>query len=182
MADQFDLGLYTGTVTEALLCEGTKTDKDTGMDVAYQYVNVKVALNTHHSKTGTDTPLEAEPVVNVFKSLSGGCLEGKGLEITMKQLKALGGQLFDEQGMDAFLPPNNGKLVGSTIQVMCSVNERKPQYRNWEIYSPGSAAPKTPASKQASSALNAKLGIKPVVKKAVVQKPAADAPVAETFV
>lgn len=183
MAELHELGLYNATVVDALLCESTKTDKDTGMGVAYQYLNVKVELTSHQAKTGETTELEARPVVEVRKYLTGKSLEDKAGEITIKQLRSVGGELLDSLGMDAFIAPHNAKLVGREIQVLCSINKNNDKYRNWEIYSPGVAAPKVPATKQATSALNAKLGFKPVVKKAPVQQQTtvSDTP-AESFV
>ena len=172
MADQYELGLYTATVVEACVTEKTGPDKDTGIEVTKATLMVRVALNTHHSKTGADTVLEAQPEVRVYKPMSGGCLEGKGLEITMGQLRVLAGDLLEQYGETILVPPHNEKLVGREVKVLCSVNERKPQYRNWELWSPAAAAPKPPASKQTLSALGAKLGLKPVVKAKPAAKPA----------
>ncbi|CAB4162503.1 hypothetical protein UFOVP785_47 [uncultured Caudovirales phage] len=172
MADKYELGLYNAQVVEALMCSSTGTDKDTGMEVEKPYLNIRVRLVSHQSKTGEVTELEAQPEVSFRKYLSGGSMEGKGLDISLKQVRSVGGTEFDAVGFDAFLEPANKKLEGRDVQVLCSANDRNPKYRNWEVYSPGSAAPKTPATKAVTSALNARLGIKPVVKAKPAAKPA----------
>lgn len=172
MADQHELGLYNAQIVEALMCSSMGKDKDTGMEVEKNYVNVRVRLMSHQSKTGELTELEAQPEVSFRKYLVGKLLEGKAGEITVNQMRVLGGELFDATGFDVFIEPTNKKLEGRELQVICAVNETNPKYREWSIYSPGAAAPKTPATKSAASALNARLGIKPVVKAKPAAKPA----------
>lgn len=176
--DNFAFGLYSATISEVLLCSETAKDKESGQEVEREYLSYEVALVEHVTKTGEVTPLEHRPIVKFRKYLVGGCLTGLAGEITTKQLQATAGELLAECGMDIFLPPNNATLVGRPIQVMCSANDRNAKYRNWEVFSPGQAAPKVAATKKATSVLNNLLGLKPTKKAA--PKAAAPAPTAGT--
>ena len=166
MSEARPVGLYNARIVDVVIAKVESKDKETGQDVEKMVMFCEASLESYSDKSGNTIEVADQPVEKWRKYLVGGCLTGKGGEITQNEFKALGGELYAEEGPALFTEPLNAQLVGRPIQLLCSRGDSEKYPNQWSIFVPGSGAPKIAATKSDIAELNTLFGHVPKKKHA----------------